>query len=184
MKIALIDYFNSSWNCRIKQINQLGLSKIEIRHFYNDSVEMLLKWMDTYVMGISKGLKKPSTEIRLFSKQHGVMGIIDAIYDHNGRIYLVDYKTGAKDKITRDIKIQIAIYALLYKENFKKLPHTVSIVFLKTQTIKRFKVTEQLIRQAMHICKKIHEKTMSDDESQYPCSCGGWCERDVYGENG
>jgi len=184
MRITLIELFDSAWNSRKQQINNLGLSKMDIKRFYDDSIEMLLKWLNTYTKGISKGLKRPKTEFRLFSKKHGIMGIVDAIYDHNDRIYLIDYKTGAKDTITRDIKIQIVIYALLYKENFKRMPHTVSIVFLKTQTIKRFRVTDELVQQAIRICKRIHEKTISDDESQYLCTCGGWCERDFYGENG
>ncbi|MFC1895655.1 RecB family exonuclease [Thermodesulfobacteriota bacterium] len=184
MKIALIEHFDSAWNSRKQQIYNLGLTKTEIKRFYDDSIQMLLKWLNTYTKGISKGLKKPKTEFKLFSKKHGIMGIIDAIYEHNGKVYLIDYKTGAKDTITRDIKVQIAIYALLYNENLKKMPHTVSIVFLKHQTIKRVKVTDELIHDAMRICKTIHEKTISNDESQYPCICGGWCERDFYGENG
>jgi ATP-dependent exoDNAse (exonuclease V) beta subunit len=184
MKLSLIEHFNNAWNSRKKQIHNLGLSKNDVKGFYDDSIEMLLKWLNTYTKGISKGLKKPKTEFRLFSKKHGIMGIIDAIYEHNSKVYIIDYKTGAKDTISRDVKVQIAIYALLYKENFKKMPHTVSIVFLKPQTIKRFRVTDELINQAISICKKIHEKTISDDESQYPCTCGGWCERDFYGENG
>ena len=56
--------------------------------------------------------------------------------------------------------------------------------FLKSQTIRRFKVTDEVIRNAIKLCKKMHEKTFSDDESKYPCTCGGWCEKDFIGKNG
>ena len=184
LRTSIIGHFNDAWFKREHQILKLGLSEKEIKNFYDDSIRMLTDWLEKYTRAVSKGLNHPLTEVKLFCKKHGVMGIIDAIYKHNGKVYLVDYKTGKKDEVTRDIKIQMAIYALLYQEKFGEKPHTVSVDFLKTKTIKRFKVTDKAINNAINICKKIHEKTSSDNESDYPCTCGGWCERDFFQENG
>jgi len=182
LRYSIISHFNDAWYKREKQILNLGLSKKEIKDFYEDSIWMLTGWLEKYTKAVSKGLNHPLTEVKLFCKKHGVMGIIDAIYKNDGRVYLIDYKTGKKDDVTRDIKIQMAIYALLYQEKFGERPHTVSVDFLKTKTIKRFKITDTAINNAIMICKKIHEKTASDNESDYPCTCGGWCERDFFQE--
>jgi len=145
---------------------------------------MLTCWENKYTKAIiKKGIKNPKTEVRLFSKKHGVMGIIDAVYAINGKVYIVDYKTGKKDTITQDIKAQMAIYALLYQEKFAERPYVIAIDFLKPQTIRRFKVTDNLIDNAINLCRTIHVKTLSDNESEYPCTCGGWCDRDMLREN-
>ena len=121
---------------------------------------------------------KPETEVRLFSQRYRVMGIIDAIYKQNGKASLTDYKTSKKDELTQDIKVQMAIYALLYKENYGMLPDTIAIDFLKHEKAIPFKVTDEFSNHAIKICKEIHEKTSSVNEEDYPCKCGGWCEKD------
>ena len=184
MKLNIIGYFESAWQKCRPYIKRLRLSKQEINDFYDESVKMLIGWLKKHLSMGRKRIRSPESEVKLFSKKHRVMGIIDAIYNVNGRIYLVDYKTGKKDIVTDDIKVQMAIYALLYQENYKKMPHMVSINFLKTQTIRRFRITDKVIQYAINICERIHEKTISDVESNYPCTCGGWCTRDFIGEDG
>ncbi len=184
MRLGLIGYFDSAWQKSWPHIKRLCLSKQEINDFYDESVKMLIRWLQKHISASRKRISCPESEVKLFSKKHGVMGIIDAIYTVNGKVYLVDYKTGKKAVVTDDIKVQMVIYALLYKENFEKKPHMLSINFLKSQTIRRFKVTDEVIRNAIKLCKRMHEKTFSDDESKYPCTCGGWCEKDFIGKNG
>jgi CRISPR/Cas system-associated exonuclease Cas4 (RecB family) len=106
------------------------------------------------------------------------MGIIDAIYNRNGKASLTDYKTSKKDELTQDIKVQMAIYALLYKENYGMLPDTIAIDFLRHEKAIPFKVTDEFSDHAIKICKEIHEKTSSGNEEDYPCKCGGGCEKD------
>jgi len=161
----------------------LGLSKQEVKDFYDESIKMLTRWLIKYTKAVAKGVKKPETEVKIFSGKYGVMGIIDAIYTVNGKVYIIDYKTGKKDTITQDIKVQMSIYALLYQDKFGERPYMVSIDFLKPQTIRRFKVTDNVINYAINMCQTIHAKTLSDNESDYPCMCGGWCQHDILWKN-
>jgi CRISPR/Cas system-associated exonuclease Cas4 (RecB family) len=124
------------------------------------------------------GQEKPETEVKLISETYGVMGVIDAIYNDNGKTYLTDYKTSKKDTLTQDLKVQMAIYALLYQDNFGILPDTIVIDFLKLQKPIPFPITEEFTQYAIKMCKDIHEKTASTNEEDYPCQCGGWCEKD------
>ena len=90
---------------------------------------MLSGWLERYARQGRRLFEKTSAEVKLFSKTYYVMGIIDAIENHNGMVMITDYKTSKKDDITPDIKIQMAIYALLYLEKFRVLPDVVAIDF-------------------------------------------------------
>jgi ATP-dependent exoDNAse (exonuclease V) beta subunit len=181
MQRRLLELFDRNWNKQKNEIQQLGLDDKTIDDFYSESQEMLLGWLKRYVR---KRPSRPRTEIKLFSKNHKVMGIIDAVFTDNGRILLLDYKTGKKNEITQDIKVQLAIYALLYREKYGRMPDIVAIDFLKHQEEKRFRADQKLIQYAAQICSDIHKKTISTHEKDYPCKCGGWCEKEFIMENG
>jgi len=181
MQRRLLELFDRNWNKQKNEIQQLGLDDKTIDEFYSESQEMLLGWLKRYVR---KRPSRPRTEIKLFSKNHKVMGIIDAVFTDNGRILLLDYKTGKKNEITQDIKVQMAIYALLYREKFGRMPDIVAIDFLKHQEERRFRVSEKLIQYAAQICSDIHKITISNNEIDYPCQCGGWCDKEFIMDNG
>ena len=179
-KKRLLELFDKNWHKQKNDIQNLGLDSKTIDEFYSESQAMLTGWLKRY---LKKRCSRPKTEIKLFSKSHGVMGIIDAVFKDNGRIVLLDYKTGKKNEITADIKVQLAVYALLYNEKFGRMPDIVAIDFLKHQEERRFRTSENLIRYAAQICCDIHKKTVSDNELDYPCQCGGWCEKEFIMEN-
>jgi ATP-dependent exoDNAse (exonuclease V) beta subunit len=181
MNNTLLDLFGKNWRTQNSEIQKLGLDGKTIDEFYSESQAMLLGWLKRYSQ---KGYRSPKTEIKLFSKTHGVMGIVDAIFVNNGDTLLVDYKTSKKNDITEDIKVQLAIYALLYRENYRRMPDIVAIDFLKHQEERRFRVTEKLIQYAAQLCSDIHKKTVSNNEIDYPCQCGGWCDKEFIMDNG
>ncbi|MEE4266179.1 MAG: PD-(D/E)XK nuclease family protein [Desulfobacteraceae bacterium] len=180
-KRTLLELFEKNWQKQNDEIQKLGLDSKTIDEFYSESQAMLLGWLKRY-LGKSHG--RPKTEIKLFSRAHKVMGIIDAVFTDNGRILLLDYKTSKKNEITADIKVQLAVYALLYRENYRRMPDIVAIDFLKHQEERRFGVSEKLIQYAAQICSGIHKKTLSNNEEDYPCQCGGWCDKEFIMENG
>ena len=102
-KRTLLDLFEKNWHKQKNEIQKLGLDGKTIDEFYSESQAMLLGWLKRYV---KKRYRRPKTEIKLFSKTHKAMGIIDAVFTDNGRILLVDYKTSKKNEITQDIKVQ------------------------------------------------------------------------------
>jgi CRISPR/Cas system-associated exonuclease Cas4 (RecB family) len=178
MKVELLSFFNHLWVGQKEDLWKLNLPEEAVNEYYHESAEMLIAWLKRHIKAISDGQAKPDTEVKLFSQIHRVMGIIDAIFKQNGKVSIIDYKTGKKDDLTQDIKIQMAVYALLYKENYGILPDTIAIDFLKHEKSILFKVTDEFTHYAIKVCKDIHEKTCSVDEKDYPCKCSGWCEKD------
>ncbi len=177
VKSQLLSLFDHAWVGQDEEMRKLRLTQRELNEYYRESAEMLMGWLKRHITTRS-GQTKPKTEVKLFSQNYRVMGIIDAIHMENGKAVLTDYKTSKKDELTQDIKIQMAIYALLYKESFEVLPESIVIDFLKHEKAIPFKVTEEFTNYAIKICKEVHEKTSSVKEEDYPCKCGGWCEKD------
>jgi len=180
-KRTLLELFDKNWHKQNGEIQRLGLDDKTIDEFYSESQEMLTGWFKRY---LKKSHSRPKTEIKLFSKTHKAMGIIDAVFTDRGSIILLDYKTGKKNEITQDIKVQLAVYALLYREKFGRMPDIVAIDFLKHQEERRFRASEKLIEYAAQICSDIHKITISNNEIDYPCQCGGWCDKEFIMDNG
>ena len=178
MKAELLSFYNQAWSAQEEEIRNLRLTETELNEYYYESAEMLIGWLKRHLKAVKKDQPKPETEVRLFSQRYRVMGIIDAIYNQNGKAFLTDYKTSKRDELTQDIKVQMAIYALLYKEDYGMLPDTIAIDFLKHEKAIPFKVTDEFTDYAIKVCRDIHEKTSSVDEKDYPCKCGGWCKKD------
>jgi RecB family exonuclease len=177
-KLDLLALFNHSWIAQETEIEGLGLPERTLNEYYHESAEMLFGWLKRNLEALRNGEPKPKSEVKLFSQTHGVMGIIDAIHSRNGKVSLTDYKTGKMDTLSQDIKVQMAIYALLYQENFGRLPDVIILDFLKFQRSKPFPVSDHFTHYAARLCKEIHEKTSSVNEKDYPCKCGGWCAKD------
>ena len=178
MKTELLSLFNQAWVEQGEEFRRLKLPEGMLNEYYSESAEMLISWLKRHVKAVRDGQAKPDTEVKLFSQTHRVMGIIDAVFRQNGTVSLTDYKTGKKEELTQDIKIQMAIYALLYQENFGMLPDSITIDFLKLESQATFPVTDEFTNYAIKMCKDIHENTSSTNEEDYPCKCGGWCARD------
>ncbi len=178
LKANLLDLFDRSWLCRKEEIKALGMSKEAIKEIYDESALMLSGWLERYLNEVAEGSEELEVEIKLISEKFEVMGFIDAVRSRGGRVFLIDYKTSKSDEMTRETRVQMAIYALLFKETFGMLPEGIIIDFLKHQSQAKVTVTEQLIADAARLCREIHDKTSSDNEGDYPCTCEGRCQTD------
>ena len=176
----LILRFNTQWEKAKDSLNALGLTDEELNSYYEDSKEMI----NNFCTWFYKEDSAPAafSEVRLFSKNLGLMGIIDAVHKHGETVTLVDYKTSKHAKITDDILRQAAIYALLYQDRFQVVPDSVAIHFLKEKDDPMpVYVDEPLLEYGHILVESIREKTKSSLEKDYPCTCGGYCERDFSG---
>ena len=81
MNNNLLDLFGKNWRTQNSEIQKLVLDEKTLGEFYHESQTILLGWLKRYSQ---KGYRRPKTEIKLFSKTHGVMGIVDAIFVNNG----------------------------------------------------------------------------------------------------
>lgn len=175
--------FQDAWVKQNSTIKKLNIDPKVISNFYNDSIDMLMRWSLRFITRASLESKKPRTEVRYFSRKLNLMGIIDAVYEHNGAVILIDYKTSKHDEITEEIRVQMGIYSLLYQDNTGKKPDVIGIDFLKTGTRRFFKVSENMVEKAKRLCREITIKTSSENIADYPCRCGGWCEKDFVFDN-
>jgi hypothetical protein len=120
------------------------------------------------------------SELRLFSKNLRLMGIIDAVRQDPGNTVLVDYKTSKNPHVTDDMKRQAAIYALLYEDRYNEIPETFWIHFLiDSGDPVPIHIDEHLMDYGRLLVESIREKTDTNNEIDYPCTCGGFCEKDV-----
>ncbi len=107
------------------------------------------------------------------------MGIIDAVHKWGDKIILVDYKTSKHARITNDIMRQAALYALLYDDRYGIMPDAVWIHFLKYPGDPQpIHIDDELLQYVKITIESVREKTRSQDKEDYPCTCGGYCERD------
>jgi len=74
---------------------------------------------------------------------------------------------------------QAAFYALLYQDKYKKAPDKVLVHFLKTpEEPLVIHIDEHILEYGRIVLQSIREKTISQDEKDYPCTCGGYCEEE------
>ena len=186
LKHHLMNSFNSTWTKALPELLKLENDKETIRKYYRESMYMLQNFVDDFLNTLNSVINgysfqdafnklRPKTEVYLYSEKHNVHGYLDAILDMNGDIYILDYKTGTRDEITEDYKLQLAIYALMFKENFDKLPHKVGLHFLRQGTKKFLDVTEELLEKAKKECQLIQVNTRSDDIKDYEKNPGPLC---------
>lgn len=174
----LIGTFNRLWDRANRQLSSLKLDQATLESFRNESERMLLNFSHWL---LKNDLKVPDfSELRLYSKNLRLLGIIDAVHQHTGQPVLVDYKTSKKVLITDDMTRQAALYALLYKDKFDKIPEAVYIHFLvEPGDPIPIHIDEHLIDYGKILIESVRDKTISQDKADYPCTCGGFCERDL-----
>jgi len=173
----LLKLFNKYWQTAAGSLNNLGLTTEQLEFYHDDSEVMLLNfshWFCNHDMAVPD-----LTEARILSDNLKLLGIIDAVFEKTDNVILVDYKTSKYAEITDDIVRQATLYSLLYQDRFKKVPDTVEIHFLKEPgDPKLIHITDSLLKYGKNLIRFIREKTLSEAENNYPCTCGGYCERD------
>ena len=173
----LLKIFNRQWAAAENRLNYLDLTQEQIDFYHDDSELMLLNFSHWYY---KHGMPAPDlTEARILSENFGTMGIIDAVFEQPDKVILVDYKTSKHAKINDDTLRQAALYCLLYHDRFKKIPEAVWIHFLKEPGDPMpIGVDEPLLNYAKILIESTRKKTLSDNKADYPCTCGGYCNRD------
>jgi CRISPR/Cas system-associated exonuclease Cas4 (RecB family) len=180
----LLGIFNDEWERAQNRIDSLGLSQEQIEFYHDESELMLLNF--SHWLCKNEMPSPDLSETRIRSKNLQLMGIIDAVLVMGENAILVDYKTSKHAKITEDIQRQAALYALLYEDKYKKTPVAVWIHFLKVPDDPQpIHIDEALLEYGKILIESVREKTRSENEEDYPCTCGGYCERDfIRGHNG
>lgn len=184
--------FDEKWNESKEKFDALEMDPIEIQHYYEDSKAMTIKWI-TYFLGrineLSQGdpdkivdafnrLKPVQREAKYVSEEYSVMGYIDAVEKIDGKVRVIDYKTSKADKLSPEYKLQLGIYALLYKEKHDVYPDEVGL-FLFKHGERMIPVTDELVKNAKFEIENIHMSTQTKDMRDYPKKTTplcNWCD--------
>lgn len=177
LQLTLLGLFEEEWKKAGDSLASLGMEETRLQDFRDESQLMVINfgfWLER--CGLSPAQR---AEVKMFSKKLGLMGVVDAIHEVGGEPILVDYKTSRRPEITPDIQRQAAIYALLYQDFRGKPPSEIWIHFVaQDRGPEVIQVDEHLIQYGDILVESIRAKTKTFDEKDYPCTCGGRCERE------
>lgn len=179
--VQLLRLFDWEWKNAESRLKGLKLTPSELATFWEESRLMLINFY--FWLKRSNCWPPFRSEMRMVSKKLGLMGIVDAIHRIDGKAVVVDYKTSRRMDLTPDIQRQAALYAALYQDFFGEPPEAVWIHFLAfDQDPRIIEVDRELISYGRMVTESIHKKTLSQEEADYPCTCGGRCEQEFIPE--
>ena len=180
--------FLKHWKDNKKALNELNLNHDQEMFYFEETMLMLMNWLNQFIENLEKTVKEKSIDIKeafnylkpireqeYRSDDYWVRGYIDAIHQIEDEIHLIDYKTNSSFEFEDSIKLQLAIYCLLYFEKHGKRPSKVGIFFLRHK-LKLIKVDEGLLELAKKEINLLHSHTTSSDHiDSYPKCVGPLC---------
>jgi CRISPR/Cas system-associated exonuclease Cas4 (RecB family) len=176
--------FLSVWQASRAELNEFALSSDQEKFYFSETMLMLFNWLEQFLAKIQSSpdqsfadLFKKLTPIRereYTSPELYVRGFIDAIEDGETGVCIMDYKTNTYLEITDEQRLQLAIYALLYKRTHGVTPAKAGIFFLRSRP-KFISVDSNLLSDAEREIFTIHEKTQTTEINDYPLKPGPLC---------
>lgn len=194
LKTVLVQLLHKYWKEAKPEFDELDMSQQQIDQYYNETVMMMEYHADIVIRRlddlISQGYSfpdafrkiSPDVEVEYLSWDHYVKGFIDVVEEVDGKVRLMDYKTSKRNKLSEQYKLQLAIYAFLYKEKHGELPDEVGIYFLKfpgDEGVLTVPADDDLVKLAAFQVEQIHMSTTSDNVGDYPLHQSplcNWCD--------
>ena len=185
---SLLDLFNKIWDKNKKELDLLEMSEEDITKHRNDCIAMVTEYyymfrrqVDNLIqLGKAENerhayflLKPKFRELWVEDKDIHCCGYIDRVNeDYDGHITLGDYKTSSKYGLNFpvDYKLQLAIYALLYRNQEGLVADEVAVDFLRYGEVNRYEVNDAMLKWAEDVIKDTWEKTRSLDINDYPAN--------------
>ncbi|MEW5896366.1 MAG: PD-(D/E)XK nuclease family protein [Nanoarchaeota archaeon] len=176
------------WKKREPELKQLNLNTDQKQFYFEETMLMLMNWASLFVEELKETMEKknlslqeafiyltPIREQEYISDDYSVHGYIDAVNELEEETQIVDYKTNSSLEIKDELRLQLAIYSLLYFEKHKKMPSKAGIFFLR-QRMKWIKVDEELLEFAKREINCVHSHTCCRDKKEdYPYKKGPLC---------
>jgi RecB family exonuclease len=174
------------WKNNSTKLSKLNLTMDQLQDYLLDSQNMLNTFVENFSTRLDEKIKEtddlpkafklltPSVEESIQSAELKVRGFIDAIHTEGDEITIIDYKTSKKDDLTPEYRLQLGIYALLYKLKYGIVPAKVGINFLKFGE-KIIDVDDSLLEHAKKEILDVHSKTDSEDIADYCKNESGLC---------
>ncbi len=185
---AIQALFVQTWGNYQPKLAGLGLSKDQERFYFEETMLMLMNWVNQFTpelkqaaerknLSLSEAFEylKPLREQEFKSDRYSIRGFIDAIRQLEDEVHIIDYKTNANFDMKDELKIQLAIYSLLYFEKHGKMPSKVGIFFLRHK-LKLIDVDDVLLDMAKREIQLIHAHTSKGENmDDYPRCVGPLC---------
>ena len=174
------------WKKYQTKLDALNLSPDQLTFYFEETMMMIMNWLGHFLKDLEKeisggkNLKEafekltPIREQKYVSDKYAVQGFIDAIQLIEEEVHIIDYKTNARFDFKDSIKLQLAIYSLLYQEKHGKIPSKVGIFFLRHK-LKFIQVDEELLELAKREIELVHLNTSSENIEDYPCKKSPLC---------
>lgn len=182
----VLAWLTKLWKENKKELDKLQMTNGDIESYFIDSHKMLMNFVDQFVLKLKKKIYEgndlkesfkiltPAVEEEIINEELKVRGYIDAIHDLQEEVIIMDYKTSKKDDMTPEYRLQLGIYALLYKLKYKKVPKKVGINFLKFGEV-MLDVDDELLSHAKSEIDFVHKMTESDNLIHYEKKESGLC---------
>jgi len=113
----ITEIFEKIWETQASELNKLGLTKAALNEQYFAYRQMALNWEKDFDPKV-----KIQCEKKLFSGRFQLIGFIDEIIEKAGKIILMENKTSKFERVLPEHKLQLAIYVLLFKEAYGRVP--------------------------------------------------------------
>jgi putative RecB family exonuclease len=180
----IINLLVHHWQQQRNEFAKLNLTPTDLAQFKEESVVMLLNWLNHFLHRVyashddfEQAFRRfiPQREQFFESAAYMVRGYIDAIENIDGKVHIIDYKTSKDAHISDEYRLQMAIYLLLYQERHHALPHKASFFFLKHKPVE-VPVEPALVELAKREVAAIHARTSdTDKKEEYPMQPGPLC---------
>lgn len=178
LRLHLFWLFDKTWTENYGELLEVNLDDKKIESFKVESKEMLTHWFNRFrtkmnnKIGAGQNFEEafqvltPIRERELTSQAFEIRGFADAIFESNGSVIILDYKTSKKKEITEEYQLQLGMYALMYEEMFNKKADVVGIDFLTYPEI-LVPVSTKMVENAKKEVTYIHSKTKSNKKEDY-----------------
>jgi RecB family exonuclease len=187
-KVALQRLLLKQWGAYKEELSSLSLPKEKLQFYFEETLFMILNWCKHFLEELEQELPKhnnsiletfkaitPTREKEYRSETYSVRGFVDAIRFVGDDVYIIDYKTNSKPEIKDSIKLQLAIYCLLYEEEHGHLPKKVGVFFLR-EKLQMLDVDVSMVERAKREIAQIHAHTSStENEKDYTQTVTGLC---------
>ena len=186
LQLHILTILKERWTEHSAEVETLPLTASDITSYREETTIMILNWLNHFFAKLQKemraGWQFPEAFARLTPRREEeyrheelqVRGFIDAIHEIDGEVHIRDYKTSKHPVITEEYQLQLALYALMYERKHGIKPTSLGIFFLKHgETL--MELNDELLRRTTLDVRWVHERTQTDDLTEYPKRASPLC---------
>jgi CRISPR/Cas system-associated exonuclease Cas4 (RecB family) len=175
------------WKSYKKKLENLHLKPDQEKFYFEETMLMMMNWGKHFIQDMQTNLQHGTSIAESFQKltpireqeyrsdNYSVRGFVDAIQHLEDEVHIIDYKTNKTFDMKDAIRLQLAIYSLLYQEKHGTIPNKVGVFFLRHK-LKMMDVDVELLELAKQEIELIHAHTsITESIHDYEKTITGLC---------